>query len=495
LHETPAGIRKIIPAGKQVAFVSGNFNIVHPGHLRLLKFAADMADVLVLGLQPDSTPGVTVKGDMRLEGVRALSLVDHAFLMSEEVESVIATLRPTFVVKGKEFENRFNVEAAAVESYGGTLIFSSGDVQFASIDLLRHEFTDSVATTIRGAEGYPERHQLDTGTLRQLVRKMALGMRVAVVGDIIVDDYITCDPLGMSQEDPTIVVTPIETRTFVGGAGVVAAHAHNLGAQVDFFTVLGADETAAFARAELNRMGVDVHGIADVTRPTTRKQRFRALNKTLLRVNHLRQHDVSKDIADKLIAEIEAVLPEIDLLMFSDFNYGCLPQNLVDAVSASARRHGVMMTADSQASSQISDISRFKGMALVTPTEREARLALRDTASGLAVLAQDLQTKADAVNVIITLGEEGMLIRGGDREGIETIADQLPALNSAPKDVAGAGDSLFTATSMALCSGADIWSSAYLGGVAAACQVSRVGNSPLKISDILVELDQIDRLV
>ena len=422
---TQLAIRSKVPAGQRIAFVSGNFNIVHPGHLRLLKFARDMADVLVVGLQPDSTSGVTVKGELRLDGMRALSVVDHAFMMQHAAPKVIEVLKPDFVVKGKEFETKRNAEAAVVESYGGKLIFSSGDVQFASVDLLRHEFTDSVATTMRSAEGFPERHGLDTDQLRRLIDKVS-GMTVAVIGDLIVDDYITCDPLGMSQEDPTIVVTPIETRTFVGGAGVVAAHAHNLGAKTHYFTVFGEDETAAYAGSELTKMGVEVHGIADVTRPTTRKQRFRALNKTLLRVNHLRQHAVSKEIADKMLERVEAVLPTIDLLMFSDFNYGCLPQNLVDAICESARKHGVMMSADSQASSQMSDISRFKGMTMVTPTEREARLALRDTASGLAVLAQKLRTEAQAANVIITLGEEGMLIHGPQRGDEDYITDQLP---------------------------------------------------------------------
>jgi rfaE bifunctional protein kinase chain/domain len=316
-------------------------------------------------------------------------------------------------------------------------------------------------------------------------------MRVAVIGDIIVDDYITCDPLGMSQEDPTIVVTPIETKTFVGGAGVVALHAHSLGAKTSFFTVFGKDETATYAADQLGASGVEVFGFPDITRPTTRKQRFRAHNKTLLRVNHLRQHSISEEIAHSIVAQVEAVLPHVDLLMFSDFNYGCLPQNLVDAIAVLARKRGVVMTADSQASSQISDISRFKGMALVTPTEREARLAMRDTVSGLAVLAQELRDRSEAQNVVITLGGEGMLVHGPDPEEGH-LTDRLPAFNLVPKDVAGAGDSLFTTASMALTSGADIWSAAYLGGVAAACQVSRVGNSPLRVEDIMIELNQPD---
>jgi rfaE bifunctional protein kinase chain/domain len=491
LNEQAAAIRAAAAAGARISFVSGNFNIVHPGHLRLLKLAADTADILVVGLTPDSTPGVTVPSAMRVDGVRALSIVHHAFVLDGNVAEFVAALQPDFVVKGKEFENAHNPEAAVVESYGGKLVFSSGDVQFASMDLLRQELSPAIPLPLlRGAEGFPERHGLTTRALHNLLNKIP-GMRVAVIGDIIVDDYIMCDPLGMSHEDPTIVVSPIETHTFVGGAGIVSAHASSLGAEAMFFTVFGADDTAAYASNALESLNVKVHGIVDETRPTTRKQRYRALDKTLLRVSHLRQHAISKQLAETMRNDIVAILPQVDLLMFSDFNYGCLPQEMVESIVAAARDQGVLMTADSQASSQMANIARFKGMTLITPTEREARLALRDNASGLAVLTSDLREAAAAENVLITLGEDGMMVHGRNRDR-EYVTDRLPALNATPKDVAGAGDSVFTCASMALCSGADIWLASYLGGIAAAIQVSRIGNTPIDVKDIRFEINQID---
>jgi bifunctional ADP-heptose synthase (sugar kinase/adenylyltransferase) len=147
------------------------------------------------------------------------------------------------------------------------------------------------------------------------------------------------------------------------------------------------------------------------------------------------------------------------------------------------------MAADSQASSQLADIARFRGMALVTPTEREARLAMRDFESGLAVLAEALRVRAAAKNVFITLGAEGLLVHAPKDGGKELATDQLPALNTAPKDVAGAGDSLFCAASMAIRAGVDVWPAAYLGALAAACQVGRVGNLPVTAADIAAEID------
>ena len=146
-----------------------------------------------------------------------------------------------------------------------------------------------------------------------------------------------------------------------------------------------------------------------------------------------------------------------------------------------------MMAADSQASSQLSDISRFKGMHLITPTEREARLALRDQDSGLVVVADRLQQAAGAVNVIVTMGAEGLLIHAP--AGGKYRTERLPAFNSVPKDPAGAGDSFFTCTALALKLGTDVWAAAYLGSLAAACQVSRVGNLPLSTAELMTEID------
>ena len=146
-----------------------------------------------------------------------------------------------------------------------------------------------------------------------------------------------------------------------------------------------------------------------------------------------------------------------------------------------------MMVADSQSSSQTGDVSRFKYASLLTPTEREARIAVRDFNSGLVVLAESLCRVSHSKNLIITLGSEGILVYAGQSKE-EFITDRLPALNTAPRDVSGAGDSLIVCCSLAMAAGADIWQSAYLGSLGAACQVGRIGNIPLTPKDIEFEL-------
>ena len=477
----------------RTVFVSGHFNVLHPGHLRLLRFAKEYGGRLIVAIESDRIAGSAahVPERLRLEGIQSNSWVDEAFIADEPVAAVIARLRPDFVVKGKEHESTFNTESEALAQYGGKLLFSSGETVFSSLDLIRKEFREFDSRSISLPQDYLARHGIERKRLATLVQQFAK-LRVCVVGDLIVDEYITCQPLGMSQEDPTIVVMPIDSTRFIGGAGIVAAHAAGLGASVQFISVTGSDTARDFAVTGLAEAGVQSHLVLDDSRPTTLKQRYRCKGKSLLRVSHLHQGAISVAHQAQILSEIEQALDKIHLLVFSDFNYGCLPQPLVEEVIQRAKRHGVLLAADSQSSSQVGDISRFKGMDLLTPTEREARISTRNHEDGLVVLAESLRHQSSAQNILLKLGEEGLLIHAGDGQVIgqanDWLTDRVGALNTAPKDVAGAGDSLLITGALALASGSNIWEAACLGSLAAAVQVGRVGNTPIQTGELLQEL-------
>ena len=476
---------------KKIVFVSGNFNILHPGHLRFLRFAKECGEFLVVGVLDDKAPGSFISEELRLEGIQSVAWVDYAFILRESPVTIIEQLKPSIVVKGKEHEEMENPEKEVFSQYGGKLIFSSGETSFSSMDLIDTEWKRLAISSIKKPTDYLQRHKFSFNDLNEISDRMK-HLKVCVIGDMIVDEYITCDALGMSQEDPTIVVTPVAREKFIGGAGIVALHARGLGSDVYFFSVVGKDETQQNSQKALELEGVNTHLFQDESRPTTLKQRFRARQKTLLRVSHLRQHSISAEIRERIFREISDVLGEVDVVIFADFNYGCLPQTLVDQVTTICDQKGIMMVADSQSSSQIGDISRFKKMTLVTPTEREARLAVRDSESGLVVLAEKLRKKSAIRNVIITLAEEGLLIHAETQKNTDWLTDRLPAFNTAPKDVSGAGDSFLACTAMAMAVGADIWKSAYLGSLASACQVGRIGNIPLTPHDLKAEINGIN---
>ena len=487
-NETIKEIKDLVQDSDKIIFVSGNFNIVHPGHLRMLRFAKESGNLLVVGVNSNriAEDAVIIDEKLRLESINSINWVDYAFVLDEEANLFIKELKPDAVVKGKEYEIKENIELAAINEYGGKLLFSSGDFSLSSIDLLHKEFEEK-KTNIEFPVDFMQRHNFDFNNLKNLLNNIN-DINVTVIGDIIVDEYINGEAIGMSQEDPTVVITPMFTEKFLGGAGIVAAHAKGLGANVDLISISGKDENKKYVEKQLKKYDIAHTIILDESRPTITKQRFRADGKTLLRVNKLKQHNINSQIERQIIQKIKKHIKNIDLLIFSDFNYGCLSQSLVEKIIKVCKENNVAMVADSQSSSQIGDISRFKDMLFITPTEREARLAMQDFNSGLVVLAENLRIKSKTQNLFMTLGDEGILVHAETTEENRWHTDKLPAFNNLAIDVAGAGDSFLTMAAIASMAGGTIWESVYLGSLAAACQVGRLGNIPLKKNELLTKL-------
>ena len=471
---------------KKTVFVSGHFNVIHPGHLRVIRFAKECGDYLIIGLESDRIAGedAHVPEALRLEGLRANSWIDEVVLMDQPASEFILKFKPDIVVKGKEFQSQQNPEEKALSSYGGQLLFSAGDSVFSSIDLLRKEINESSYGIVLPDE-YMSRHSIDKKKIINLIKSFK-DKKVCVVGDLIIDEYITCEALGMSQEEPTLVVTPLDSSKFLGGAAIVAAHAAGLGADATLLSIKGNDEIGDLAEKFLKDSRVTSFLITDENRPTTLKQRYRSKGKSLLRVNHLRQSAINSFQQQEFIEKLKMIISNIDLLVFADFNYGCLPQSLVNEITILAKQNNVMMAADSQSSSQMGDISRFLDMDLVTPTEREARISLNNYEDGLVILADKLRKKSNSKNVLLKLGEEGLIIHGPHHE--HWLTDKINALNESPRDVAGAGDSLLISSFLAIICGGNIWDASFIGSLAAAIPVGRLGNTPLTVNELFLEL-------
>jgi len=468
---------------KKIVFISGKFNFIHPGHLRLINFAKTCGDILIVGLFNDDYSEVFVSEKDRVSSINQLEAIDEVIVFpNDSLNSIIEKLEPSIVVKGREFSHMTNSEKAIIEEYGGRLIFSADEAKFSSRDLIRKELLGSSEfKNFKKDSFFLNRHSISQNRLTELVNLFS-SLNVVIVGDLIIDEYVYCEALGMSQEDPTIVVSPIDTARFVGGAGIVSAHVAGLGAKSTYITVVGDDATGEAAKVSLENYGVQHHFITDSTRPTTLKQRYRSGSKTLLRVNNLKSHDLEEKECVEFVHKFLFNIKQVDLVIFSDFNYGCLPQNLVDSISQYCKKEKIPYVADSQASSQMSDVSRFKGSKLISATEREVRLATNDFKSGIQQISNCLVEKSEAKNLIVKLGAEG-LVALANNPNYKT--DSLMAFNSNPVDTAGAGDALLATVALSIKLGATIWEASYLGNVAAAIQVSRLGNIPIKKDDLI----------
>jgi rfaE bifunctional protein kinase chain/domain len=466
--------------------VQGNFDVLHPGHIRLLKFAKECGDQLIVAINTDSAMKTKsrVTQEHRLEMVKSLECVDEAFLTSTTPEHLISELKPYAVVKGKEFDEQCNPEKAALDAYGGLLIFGSGEFESNAYQFINKNLNSHSAFDFQEMQTFAHRHDITRESVFEYLNKIQ-DISALVIGEVIVDEYVQGNAVGLSQEDPTIVMTPNKTDSFLGGAAITAGHIKSLGAeQVALVSVLGEDDTAKYVKESIKNYQVSPLLFTDSSRPTPLKTRFRAGSKTLLRVNKVRQHKISKELQQKILSTIEDKLDKFNLLVFSDFNYGILPQSLVEKLMLLCKKRGVKVVADSQTSSQVGDISRYKDTQLLTPTEREVRVSLNNFDDGLVTLAHKLTQKTQANYVVITLAEEGIFIHNPDKTSTNWENDRLPAINPNAIDPAGAGDCFLAASALLLVSGSDIWHACYVANLAAACQVNTIGNNPLPFSKL-----------
>lgn len=466
----------------RVALVSGSFNVLHPGHLRLLRFAKSICDTLCVEVYSDQKAGAAayVSENERLEAVKCLDWLDVVFLGAGSITEIVDQWKVSIVVKGFEHRNMVSSEEEILISRGVQFVYAPADVIYSGRELLQRTESKRILSTevFTGIEQFLRRHSLVRNSMINVINEFK-ELNVCVFGDLIIDNYINCEPLGMSQEDPTIVVQPINERSYIGGAGVVAAHANALGANVSFFSVIGQDTYGLKAVNELSEVGIKVKATVDEFRPTTSKTRYRSKGKTLLRVNNLSSKPISKEIEAEILRAFQFELDSkrIDLVIFSDFSYGFLTDRLINELIRLCRNFNIVYSADSQSSSQFGDIMKFKNADILFATEREARLGTKENSAGLVELGSNVINGTMARNLFLKLGEHGVIIHCADNSNFKT--DQIAALNSNPKDVSGAGDSMLVSASLAFVRTKDIWIAGVLGSLAAAIQVSREGNIPI----------------
>ncbi len=459
-----------------VVFVSGKFRVIHAGHMRLLRTATDFGQKLVVALD---TEGLTVEEiHWRVNILKNIEYVDKVIEFDGNIEKVLLDVRPEIVIKGHEFRNAQNQESKVLSTYGGKLVFTSGANFYSESDLIGSndsEFVEKLATM---PQEFMMRNKITTARLLEVIKEFSK-LRVCVVGDLIIDEYINCHPLGMSQEEPTVVVTPVDKRRYFGGAGIVAAHCKSLGAKTTFITVIGEDETSSWSKEKASEYQLDSVNVVDKSRPTTLKQRYRSGTQTLLKISHLTQEFLDSEKESELVEMVSKIAGDIDVLILSDFSYGVLSPQLDERILAIATNHQIFVSADSQSSSQIGNLGKFKNIDLISATEREARLELKDNTSGLVVVAEGLRKTMNSKNLLLKMGGDGVLISAQDNSGEMLATDEIAAINRNPVDTSGAGDSMLAGASLALASSATIYEAALIGSVLAGIQVGRLGNVPI----------------
>jgi rfaE bifunctional protein kinase chain/domain len=466
--------------------VFGKFRVVHPGHMRLFKQALDLGSKLVVGIISNDENNQDVEFSKTL--LRNLPFIDEV-IVEREVETLIRKVQPNIILVGAEHKDSEISRLAAVREVGARIVYSSGETFLNTQDLVVNDNSSSIVL-----KNYPidflKRNNINFVRLKNILAKFQ-SLKVVVVGDLIIDEYINCHTIGMSNEDPMVVNAPISSTKYIGGAGIVAAHCSALGASAHLVSIVGDDETSNWALRRLKELGVASKIQRDSTRDTTLKQRYKNGHHTLFRLSKISRNPIDNNLHKIFQREILELIESADVLIFSDFSYGVLTNEVSQHIIKSTQIDRLFVSADSQSSSQVGNLGKFSGVDLVCATEREARLELRNDSDGLAYIANQLRKKLNSKNVFLKLGSDGVLLDGIAKNlALEINTDRVPALNPNPLDVSGAGDSMLAISSLCFASGADIYESALISSLGSAIQVGRQGNIPVTLDEITFQLSK-----
>ncbi len=492
---TIVGVR---PRKKNIIMCHGNFDIVHPGHIRHLMFASSRADILIASLTCDAqiTKGNNrpyVPEELRAINLSVLDMVDYVIIdyNSEPLQN-IDIIKPDFFAKGSDYitnalHPKTLAEKKLVESYGGEILFTPGDIVFSSTKIINKKNPVLKYEKLRimlEAENFKFKKIYE-------VMENAKEKEILVVGDTIVDTYTETEMIGGQSKTPTISVRYLSKKNYVGGAGIVAKHLAEVGGKVKFSTVLGDDDLRRYVEDDIKKNNIRLNSIIDKSRPTIHKNVITNGVYKLLKVDNLDNRAINDNILERLISDISKF--KGDAVIFSDFRHGIFNSISIPKLIKAIPKN-IMKVADSQVASRWGNILEFQNFDLITPNEREARFSLGDQDSVIRPLAKNLYDKAKCKNLILKLGEKGIIVyRNSSNSSQLRSFFALDSFADRVTDTVGAGDAMLAYSTVAFLNSKNILIAAIIGLVAASLECEQNGNIPIKPDMIKKRLKKIEK--
>ncbi len=315
------------------------------------------------------------------------------------------------------------------------------------------------------------------------------GAAVLVVGDALLDDYLHGSGTRICREAPVPVVTVSERRPVPGGAGNVAANAAALGGRLRLLSVVGDDAAGATLTDALAHAGVAVDDVlVEPGRCTVAKRRVMAGEQMLVRIDEGEPAPLQPATRAAVLERLPALFTAADVVVVSDYGYGLLDDEVVEALAALQRAASRVLVVDAR------EVGRYRevGATAVTPSFDEVRPLLSAAAAAGAdrvdrVVAEcaRLHDATGADLLAVTLDRDGAVVCERGRPAYRTWTRPVPHSRAC-----GAGDSFTSALALALAAGADAPVAAELAQAAAQVVTGRDGTSTCSLDDLREHLAQ-----
>jgi rfaE bifunctional protein kinase chain/domain/rfaE bifunctional protein nucleotidyltransferase chain/domain len=477
LGKTIAGLKR---DGKRIVLAHGVFDLLHVGHIRHLREAKALGDVLVVTLTEDvrvnKGPGRPAFTEtLRAEALAALESVDYVAISRHPTAvPVIGTIKPDVYVKGPDYKDAarditggITEEEAAVEAAGGKLHITE-DVTFSSSTLINKYFPSYGSQVQEYLAEFKSRYSAADviGALEKLRT-----MNVVVVGEAILDEYVYCDQMGKSAKDPVLAMRYVSTETYAGGSLAVANHLADFCQSVELITYLGdTDANEKFVRSNL-KPKVRANFIYKSNSPTILKRRYveKTLGSKLFEVYVINDEPLGASDDRELCGLIGARIGGADAIVCSDFGHGLLTGEAKQILCESGRFLAVN-TQINAANIRFHAISNYPRADYVCVNEGELRLDARNRHNEIGQLVGGLAEKMRCDRFLVTQGHAG--VSYFDRG----TGYQSPALATAVLDRIGSGDAVLAITSTCVASGMPPDMVAFVANVIGAQAVQIMGN-------------------
>ena len=300
-------------------------------------------------------------------------------------------------------------------------------------------------------------------------------IKIAVIGDLMLDEYIMGKVDRISPEAPVPVVKVTEEKFVLGGAANVINNLAALGANVYCGGLVGKDKNAeklinAFPK------NVDCNLILKVdNRPTIVKKRVVAGHQQLLRLDWEEEFYINEDEESIIIENLKNHIKELNAVILSDYNKGLLTKSLSQKIINLCRENNVIVTVDPKPK----NISNFVGASSITPNKKEAYAAVEANLSeNIDIVGEKLKEKYNLDTVLVTRSEEGMTLYDKKIHNIPTYAKEV-------YDVTGAGDTVISVFTLAKAAGATWEEAAKIANAAGGIAVGKIGTSTVSEKELI----------
>jgi len=304
--------------------------------------------------------------------------------------------------------------------------------------------------------------------------------RVLVIGDVILDRYVTGSVQRLSPEAPIPVLRPTGDRNTLGGAANVALNIATLGGQAVLVGVVGQDDAGATVQRLVETTGNITLAVVSVAgRPTTAKTRFMTGSHQLLRLDEETTAPLDASAVEAVVNAVATHLSQVDLVVLSDYAKGVLCDDVLDRVLSLCQEAKRPIIADPKRS----DFAAYRGATILTPNEHEVRVATHISADHDEEADRAGRVALDAISgeaVLVTRSAKGLtLVCRGEA------ALHLPTRAREVADVSGAGDTLVAALAVALGAGASLPDAATLANATAGISVGKQGTATVSRQELL----------